>query len=121
MDGSGRRDLPRELQPWGFLGDRHLFLVILGDPNGPDSATIPIAVAYDLASGTMAGLGRRWPGVGGVVKPVAMSDFSSAPTTTPHWDPAQLSSVCHERTGCVLDSHGEGEELAVVNLLAVTR
>ncbi|MFI7701998.1 hypothetical protein [Nonomuraea sp. NPDC049480] len=119
VDGSGLRTLPPELRiyaPHSPHGERFaLAAVIEPDKNKPG---VPLAVVYDMATGTMAGLGQRILGTVGV--PVLAGNGSSAPSLTPYWDQdVQIRQSC-EKKRCIPRSYGGGKEYTLLNLAAVT-
>ncbi|MGW4793370.1 hypothetical protein ACWEPC_13305 [Nonomuraea sp. NPDC004297] len=118
VDGSERRRLPDMVQQKGLgwlLGDRYaLFRVYEPDLDRPG---VPLAVVYDLATGTTAAIGERTPGVeGGDV-------YGPRPAAPPadllYWDAdATFHQVCRDRM-CMIKPRGGGQEHTVLNLNAV--
>ncbi|MEV0997222.1 hypothetical protein [Nonomuraea sp. NPDC050202] len=116
VDGSGRRTLPGMLMGygvWWLLDDRHaLFRVYEPDVN---KAGVPLAAVYDLATGELAGVGERTPGVeGGDVGRIQHSP-------TLFWDAAaRFYQHCADRA-CEIRTRGGGEEYTVLNPMAIRR
>ncbi|MGR6913265.1 hypothetical protein ACU635_03300 [[Actinomadura] parvosata] len=113
-DGSGRRTLPPTLMGyglWWLLDDRHALYRV----HEPDvhQAGVPLAVVYDLATGTMGGVGERTPGVeGGDVGRV--QDFP-----TLFWDAgARFYRHCADRS-CEIRTRGGGKEYTVLNVASI--
>ncbi|MEO3874009.1 hypothetical protein ABGB18_34815 [Nonomuraea sp. B12E4] len=118
VNGSGRRTLPATLlpmDPWWLVGDRYAIFRVY-DPKNSRSPG-PIAVLYDLATGTMAGLSERTPGVrGGIVR---RGSPASSPPNVVIWDADQeYDEVCRNEA-CTVKARGGGKEYTVLNLAAV--
>ncbi|MGW3346745.1 hypothetical protein ACWDA3_25825 [Nonomuraea rubra] len=110
VDGSARRTLPPMLMGygvWWLLDDRHaLFRVYEPDVH---KAGVPLAAVYDLATGELAGVGERTPGVeGGDVGRI--QDFPLL-----FWDAgARFYQHCADRA-CEIRTRGGGEEYTVLD------
>ncbi|MER7361690.1 hypothetical protein [Nonomuraea wenchangensis] len=118
VDGTGRRKLS-ELRPYSPrqpYADRY----VLAAPAPPQrTGEGPLALLYDLETGTTTGLGEQRPGTMGTpLMPISLSNSPSA--TTLHWDEdAQPPATCAKKT-CAPMTLG-GKEWTVLNLPALTR
>ncbi|MFI6920867.1 hypothetical protein ACIBIZ_13015 [Nonomuraea spiralis] len=120
IDGSGRRTLPQglRLRPGRTLlgGSYALFRVY--DPDRYKSG-VPIAMLYDLATGTMAGVGERSVGV--LSGNVGAGASFSSPSTAVFWDADEKYYEQCANGQCQVKTRGGGKEYTVLNLAAVTR
>ncbi|MEZ7126290.1 hypothetical protein ACBR40_13235 [Nonomuraea sp. AD125B] len=116
VDGTGATMLLLGLRlyaPRAPYADRYVLTV---PETPPQTGGGPLAVLFDLETGTTIGLGEQRPGTLGT--PIAVSKSASA--TVLHWDAdAQPPATCAEKT-CAPTTLG-GKEWTVLNLLALTR